>query len=86
MNLIYNRWLKVLLEQTQINTVGKFLTAQLVSCSRQQVVEDVEAPLIFSLTNSSRLLQQIWWHVSQEERPQKTRKTMRLVQHLRDMH
>lgn len=54
----------------QINNVGKFLTAQLVSCSRQQVVEDVEAPLLFSLTNSSRLLQQIWSHVSQEETAQ----------------
>lgn len=45
-----------------------FLTAQLVSGSRQQVVEDVEAPLLFRLTNSSRLLQQIWSRLSQEQK------------------
>lgn len=46
----------------------RFLTAQLVSGSRQQVVEDVEAPLLFRLTNSSRLLQQIWSRLSQEQK------------------
>lgn len=61
---------KAVLEHTQINTVGRLLTALLFSCSCQQVVEDVEGPLLFSLTNSSRLLQQIWLHVSQEETPQ----------------
>lgn len=40
------------------------LTAQLVSCSRHHVVEDVEAPLLFSLSDSSGLLQQVW-HFSQ---------------------
>lgn len=44
-----------------------FLTAQLVSGSRQHVVEDVEAPLLFRLANSSRLLQQIWSRLSQEQ-------------------
>lgn len=36
------------------------LTAQLLPGSRQHVVEDVEAPLVFSLSHSSRLLQKIW--------------------------
>lgn len=35
------------------------LTAQLVSRACQHVVEDVEAPLVFGLSDGSRLLQQV---------------------------
>lgn len=35
------------------------LTSQMFSCSSQQLVEDVESSLVFGLTNSSGLLQEI---------------------------
>lgn len=39
---------------------GEALTAQLFAGPRQQVVEDVEAPLLLGLTDGPRLFQQVW--------------------------
>jgi len=36
------------------------LTAQFISGPREQVVEDVEGPLVFGLANGTGLLQQVW--------------------------
>lgn len=52
------------------------LTAQFFACSRQHVVEDVEAALLPGLTDGSRLFQQIWSHWGQGPRQ---RRHMRLA-------
>lgn len=48
------------------------VTAQLVSGSWHQVVEDVESALVFRLSNGTRFLQQIWEPSSQGESKQTT--------------
>lgn len=53
---------------------GKSLTAQFFAGPRQQVVEDVEAPLLFRLTDGPRLFQQIWsgWGQGRAQRGNRT--------------
>lgn len=45
------------------------LTAQLVSRACEQVVEDVEGPLLLGLANGTRLLQQVYRSLCQGRRP-----------------
>lgn len=55
------RWFSVRLScDGKQGNAGKSLTAQFFAGPRQQVVEDVEAPLLFRLTDGPRLFQQIW--------------------------